>query len=149
MFFTAVFRKPVMILLMIIGGINLVFYGIIKSKVIGEVSHNEEFHLYIGLGLVVFFPLWLFWRAGKMYTKNPALQERINMKIDAEKISIEGQTFGGDFEWEHVVKVKQTKRWVIMNRGGNIVQFIPLSSFKSEHDLRTFWRFAGENGLGE
>ncbi len=147
MFFTAVFRKPGMIALLVLGILNLLYDFLLRSGIAGETSADSNIHLFAGIAIVVGLPLLLYFRAGRTYRSNPQLQENIRMIFTEEEISIQGQSFEGSFPWSDVRKVRKTKSWIMIYRNRNIVQFIPATAFRTAGDFHSFSELCRKSGF--
>ncbi len=79
---------------------------------------NIHIHLsfsnFIPLLIIVFLHLSVYNAAKKAYKTNHQLREATVYHIDMNKMLVEGETYSATFKWNTIVKVTQTKNWILI-----------------------------------
>jgi hypothetical protein len=115
--------------------------AIILLMVIGLINKNEKdwetMKLY-AFGLMIVFmivPFLIFIQAKKLYSSNKVLHEKIFYTIDNEKIIIKGESFNSECNWNHFLKVKETKGFFMIFEGATTAMLINKEALDQEQTI--------------
>jgi hypothetical protein len=112
--------------------------GILLFVVIGIFNSNENdsgMFKFIALGIIISFlliPLLTLSQAKKFYESNKALNEKIAYTIDNEKVTIQGESFNAECNWDHFIKMKETKGFFMLFEGNTTAMLINKAALDQE-----------------
>lgn len=72
---------------------------------------------FIGLLMIFFLPVSLWFILSKAYKSKKALHERIVYDFSEENIKVKGGTFSSVTEWVNIYKVAEYKKWILIYTG--------------------------------
>ena len=77
----------------------------------------------------VFIIIRSYFRLKNAFFSNKKIQEEIIYTFTEEKVQTKGETFEGDFAWNTVYKIKETKDWLLIYQSKTTMNMIPKKYF--------------------
>lgn len=77
----------------------------------------------------VFIIIRSYFRLKNAFYSNKKIQEEIIYTFTDEKVQTKGQTFDGDFTWNTVHRVKETKDWFLIYQSKTTMNMVPKKYF--------------------
>lgn len=77
----------------------------------------------------VFIIIRSYFRLKNAFYSNKKIQEEIVYTFTDEKVQTKGETFDGDFTWNTVHRVKETKDWFLIYQSKTTMNMIPKKYF--------------------
>jgi len=81
--------------------------------------------------IIVFIIVRSYFRLKNAFYSNKKIQEIITYTFTDERVHTKGETFDGDFTWNTVFKVKETKDWFLIYQSKTTMNMIPKKNFNS------------------
>ncbi|QQQ29995.1 YcxB family protein [Chryseobacterium indoltheticum] len=79
--------------------------------------------------VVVFIIIRSYFRLKNAFFSNKKIQEEIIYTFTEEKVQTKGETFEGDFAWNTVYKIKETKDWLLIYQSKTTMNMVPKKYF--------------------
>lgn len=79
--------------------------------------------------VLVFIIVRTYFRLKNTFYSNKKIQEEITYIFTEEKVQTKGNTFDGDFTWNTVYKVKETKDWFLIYQSKLTMNMVPKKYF--------------------
>lgn len=79
--------------------------------------------------IFVFIIIRSYFRLKNAFYSNKKIQEEIVYTFTDEKVQTKGETFDGDFTWNTVHRVKETKDWFLIYQSKTTMNMIPKKYF--------------------
>ncbi|WP_445431445.1 YcxB family protein [Chryseobacterium indoltheticum] len=79
--------------------------------------------------VVVFIIIRSYFRLKNAFFSNKKIQEEIIYTFTDEKVQTKGETFEGDFAWNTVYKIKETKDWLLIYQSKTTMNMVPKKYF--------------------
>lgn len=89
-----------------------------------------------GLGIVVFLPLVIIYKAKLSYKSNPKVREPITYEFNNDGIKISGSSFNAEMNWDSLYKVTERKEWIFLWQSKQIANTIPIRYFKPDELIK-------------
>ena len=121
MFFQT-YKKPIFILTLILGLINL--YFVIISLFLYEAFDNFT-SLFIVIFALIFYPILLYVRFRNFYKSHKILGLRTITEIDDNGFSDIGEGFEAKILWQNIYKIKEIKNWILVYHNSTAYGFMP------------------------
>ncbi|MDY0931432.1 YcxB family protein [Chryseobacterium sp. CFBP8996] len=77
----------------------------------------------------VFIIIRSYFRLKNAFYSNKKIQEEIVYTFTDEKVQTKGETFEGDFTWNTVYKIKETKDWLLIYQSKMTMNMVPKKYF--------------------
>lgn len=77
----------------------------------------------------VFIIIRSYFRLKNAFYSNKKIQEEIVYTFTDEKVQTKGETFDGDFTWNTVYKIKETKDWLLIYQSKTTMNMVPKKYF--------------------
>ena len=77
----------------------------------------------------VFIIIRSYFRLKNAFFSNKKIQEEIIYTFTDEKVQTKGETFEGDFAWNTVYKIKETKDWLLIYQSTTTMNMVPKKYF--------------------
>ncbi|WP_404986901.1 YcxB family protein [Chryseobacterium sp. M5] len=77
----------------------------------------------------IFIIIRSYFRLKNAFYSNKKIQEEIVYTFTDEKVQTKGQTFDGDFIWNTVHRVKETKDWFLIYQSKTTMNMVPKKYF--------------------
>ncbi len=77
----------------------------------------------------VFIIIRSYFRLKNAFFSNKKIQEEIIYTFTDEKVQTKGETFEGDFAWNTVYKIKETKDWLLIYQSKTTMNMVPKKYF--------------------
>lgn len=77
----------------------------------------------------VFIIIRSYFRLKNAFYSNKKIQEEIVYTFTDEKVQTKGETFEGDFAWNTVYKIKETKDWLLIYQSKTTMNMVPKKYF--------------------
>ncbi len=121
MFFQT-YKKPIFILTLILGLINL--YFVIISLFLYE-AFDDFTSLFIVIFALIFYPILLYVRFRNFYKSHKILGLRTITEIDDNGFSDIGEGFEAKILWQNIYKIKEIKNWILVYHNSTAYGFMP------------------------
>lgn len=131
------YRKPIMLIISILGAIMLLLSLAYAITVFNKIGHFPYIPLMLGLIFVFLMPYSVYSQAKKNYTAKTRIKERLIYTFDEDKVSVTGETFSGKIPWSKIVNVQELKNCILLYQSQNAADIIPRKAF-SDEQLVTF-----------
>ncbi|MCD0455469.1 YcxB family protein [Chryseobacterium sp. LC2016-27] len=79
--------------------------------------------------IFIFIIIRSYFRLKNAFYSNKKIQEEIIYTFTDEKVQTKGETFDGDFTWNTVHRVKETKDWFLVYQSKTTMNMIPKKYF--------------------
>jgi len=125
------YRRPVIILMTIIGIVMLIFS---ITHFLG-LYHSEKppfFPLVFGTFVVAMLPFSVYRSAIKNYKSHQRLSELITYEFDDEQIRIKGNSFSSELTWAQTYKLLELNHWILIYQNRQVANVISKETFSSE-----------------
>jgi len=128
--FLLTYRKPVNILLSIIG--LVMFFGAILYFIGVSLPIDEPPYIALLLGflIVVVSPLSTYIASRRAFYSHTSLRETIMYEFEDDKIRVTGEAFNSELTWSSIYKVLELKHWILIYQSKVIANIIPKQSFQ-------------------
>lgn len=77
----------------------------------------------------IFIIIRTYFRLKNAFYSNKKIQEEIIYTFTDEKVQTKGETFDGDFTWNTVHRVKETKDWFLIYQSKTTMNMVPKKYF--------------------
>lgn len=77
----------------------------------------------------VFIIIRSYFRLKNAFYSNKKIQEEIVYTFTDEKVQTKGETFDGDFTWNTIYKIKETKDWLLIYQSKMTMNMVPKKYF--------------------
>ncbi|MBM7421358.1 MULTISPECIES: YcxB family protein [Chryseobacterium] len=77
----------------------------------------------------IFIIIRTYFRLKNAFYSNKKIQEEIVYTFTDEKVQTKGETFDGDFTWNTVHRVKETKDWLLIYQSKTTMNMVPKKYF--------------------
>ncbi len=123
------YRKPVMILLTILG--SLMFVGAIFYFLGFQVPVDEPpyFQIVFGFFIIAVLPFSVYRSSKKNFISHGRLQEKITYEFTEEKMKQTGESFNSEMDWSKIFKVQELRNWILIYQSKQLANILPKSSF--------------------
>lgn len=81
------------------------------------------------VAVFVFIIIRSYFRLKNAFYSNKKIQEEIIYTFTDEKVQTKGETFDGDFTWNTVHRVKETKDWFLIYQSKTTMNMVPKKYF--------------------
>lgn len=81
------------------------------------------------VAVFVFIIIRSYFRLKNAFYSNKKIQEEIVYTFTDEKVQTKGETFDGDFTWNTVHRVKETKDWFLIYQSKTTMNMVPKKYF--------------------
>ena len=96
-------------------------------------SHNP-LHIIFAVAILVYLPIERLFQAKKQVTLNPVFKENLHYTLDDEKMSIDVLEEHMDAAWDSIVKVRSTKKSLILYTNRVTATIFPRESLGENYD---------------
>src|SRR5207253_7183381 len=111
--FTLTYRRPIMILVVIVGLFSLTW--ILNGQFNFLLLPSPTFYQYITLILVaVIQPLVIYTTIRKNYHSSNHLKEPLEIEFTGSQVKIKGKSFYTELDWEKTFKIVELKNWFVI-----------------------------------
>ena len=125
------YKKPIYIFASLLA-IYLVTTVILNYfKIINYYTETPYFETIAAL-LILFGPTIIVLITSKGYMSNPSMQHDVIYTFKNDGISLEGYTFKSELSWPHIIKMKETKKYLLLYSGERLANFIDKSELTLE-----------------
>src|ERR1044072_881750 len=124
-FFKGLYKRPVFILSTVLG-----LYLIMSPFIYGE-SDTPLYETAVGCFLLL-APCLIALAAIKQFTSNPSFKNDVTYTFSESGVTVQGQTFKGEFVWAHINKQKEIGRFLILYHTKKAGTFIDKSKLTQE-----------------
>lgn len=97
------------------------------------VNHNL-LYIIAGLAVLVYLPIERYIQAGKQVALNPVFKETLHYSLDAEKMTIDVLDEHMEAQWEQVVKVRSTRKSLILYTNRVTATIFPREALGADYD---------------
>jgi len=135
--FQLTYKKPLIIILTIIGFLSLItsilyFFGLFSSF-----SNPPYFPLFFGIFIAFFLPLSVYRQANRSFNGNKRLSESITYEFSQDHVSLTGESFTSTYTWNKIPKIVINQKWVLIYQNKTTANIIMRKNFQ-ESDLLQF-----------
>ena len=96
-------------------------------------SHNP-LHIICAFAILAYLPVERLFQAKKQVTLNPVFKEKLHYTLDDEKMSIDVLDEHMDAAWSSIVKVRSTKKSIILYTNRVTATIFPRESLGEDYD---------------
>ncbi|MCR5406703.1 MAG: YcxB family protein [Lachnospiraceae bacterium] len=97
------------------------------------VDHNP-LYIIAGLAVIVYLPIERYIQAGKQVTLNPVFKETLHYTLDDEMMAIDVLDEHMEAKWDQVVKVRSTKKSLILYTNRVTATIFPKESLGKDYE---------------
>ncbi len=97
-----------------------------------EELEENLFLLILGIAGVFLFPTMVFIQTRKQYRSNSQLHEVVNFTFDEDHFELVGRSFAKEYDWANLMRIKTTKKFIILFTSGREGFFIPIRCLQTE-----------------
>lgn len=117
-------RKPMVIILFLIGFALIVtsLLYFIGFKI--PFSEPPYFQLFLGLFIIILYPLFFILSVRKTFMTHLRLHERIIYEFNPDKITITGETFKSEMNWSKIYRIQELRNWILIYQNRLIANII-------------------------
>lgn len=129
--FYLTFRRPIMLLFLIIGGVfilNALFQFTPGSQ-------QTSVGLMVGIVMPIYLVTAVYWRTRKIFQTNKRLSERMTYELDSERIRVSGETFASEMDWSGVHKIEELRHWFLIYSSGQTANLVPKSALGGQEEI--------------
>ncbi len=129
--YAALYKRPLFILVTLLAlylffTVILNYFGVIKF-------YTETPYFETTAALVILIgPTLIVIATSKGYVSHPSMHHGIMYTFKNDGISLQGQTFKSELSWAHIVKIKETKKYLLLYSSKKIGNFIDKSKLTAE-----------------
>jgi hypothetical protein len=118
------YRRPAMIIICLMGTFMVIsaLYLIIVAENLAT-SIVPQFLL--GIFFLIGLPFFILYGASKNYKTHGKIQGKVVYDFTEEKISIAGESFNSEMNWNSLYKIVELKEWIILYHNRQAANFIP------------------------
>jgi hypothetical protein len=119
----SIYKKPAFILATIVGLYLVGTVALHYLHIITYYSETPYTEIISGI-FILLSPTIIALMAAKGHYTNPSLQHEITYTFGEDGINVKGLTFESVLKWTHVVKQKETKKYLLLfcsNKQGNFI----------------------------
>ena len=132
--YSQIYKKPMFILASLVG-LYLIVTAILNYFKISDYNSDASFYETL-LGLFILSgPTLIVLIAEKNFQSNPSLQDDIKYTFGQEGIFVKGLTFESTLKWAHIIKIRETQKYLILYCSKKAGNFIDKSKLTEEQML--------------
>jgi YcxB-like protein len=121
--YTRVYKNPFLIIITLIGAFLLMLLILNFFGIVGYDSKSPYIDLVMSFFLLL-TPVITVLTVAKVYYSNPSLQHEITYIFGEEGISVKGLNFENVLKWPYMIKLKETKKYLLLYSSKKLVNFI-------------------------
>jgi len=129
------YRKPMMIILTILGLIMLFTSILYFLGLPVPVSSTPYMPLFFGIFTIV-LPLFIYRNSKRNFSSHGRLNEQISYEFTEDKIIITGESFKTEMDWTKLYRIEELPKWILIYQNRIIANVILKSSF--DNNLNDF-----------
>jgi YcxB-like protein len=129
--YSELYKKPQFILTTLVGLYLIVTVVLNYLNIIDYYSGIPVYEIIFGV-FILLGPTMIVLIAAKGYTSNPSLQHDINYTFGDNGITVQGLTFKSELSWAHIIKQKETGKYLILYSSKKLGNFIDKSKLTLE-----------------
>ena len=118
------YRKWYIILITVFCILGLLFYLLDLLQVSDFYNETPVLMIAFAIYFLLIIPLLMRNKAGKNYASNRRIQQTITYTFSEEGIAFKGDDFEGQYSWNNVIKIKQTKKYLLLYLSRNAAELI-------------------------
>ncbi|PCI92882.1 MAG: hypothetical protein COB15_17195 [Flavobacteriales bacterium] len=127
------YRKPMMIIILIIGFFNLIWSALYLFPSASILFEGPPYMaLAFGIGLIIISPASIYFGTKRNFNSNPRVSEPIEYKFTNDEIDMTGESFNSSMTWDKIFMLKETNSHVLIYHDQLIAQFINKKSLTPE-----------------
>jgi hypothetical protein len=142
--FRLTYRKPMMIVLTILGFIMLITAILYFVGIPIPFSSTPFFPLFFGV-YTLLLPLFIYRTSRKNFSTHKRLHEQITYEFNDGKILITGESFKSEMDWVSLYQIGELPNWILLYQNRMIASVIPKDAFGDK--LLDFKNFVISKGL--
>jgi hypothetical protein len=135
--FQLTYKKPMIIILTLIGLLSVVTSVLYFFGLFGSFSSPPYFQLFLGICIVLFLPFSVYRQANRSFNGNRRLSESITYEFSQEQVSLTGESFSSTYTWDKIPKIEINKKWVLIYQNKTTANIIMRKNFR-EPELMQF-----------
>ena len=129
-FYKELYRKPGTIIATLAG---LCILLIAELEFAGSLNYNGTPWLDLGLGIFILLgPSLVVFVSVKRFASNPSYCDDISYTFGEDGIIMNAKTFDATLKWEHIIKIKQTKKFLLLFAAAKMAYFIKTDRLTNE-----------------
>ncbi len=98
------------------------------------ILENDKFFipLVLGLFLVFFLPISMYFTLKKIYNSHNRLKEQVLYEFDEDNMTTTGQSFSSTLSLENLYSVTESKNYILVWTSSRVASIIPKRNFSGE-----------------
>jgi len=132
------FKRPFILIMFSLILLNIL--NIFVNKSISLLDQSLILQIIIGLSVVIFVPLIVYYQTRQVYKSNKLFHEKIIYSIDNHSVKITGETFNSELKWVHFNKIKETKNFFMLYHDKVVANLLDKKNMNTE-DITKFRLF--------
>jgi c-di-AMP phosphodiesterase-like protein len=97
----------------------------------------DWYRIFVGLFLIIGFPLQVKLTAKRNYKSNRRMGERITYEFDKELIQLTGESFNSKMTWGKIYRVTENKDYFLIWQNRQVANIIPKRDL-NKNEIQTF-----------
>jgi hypothetical protein len=126
-----IYKKPLIILATLVGLYLFVTSVLSYFQIENPYTKDPFFDLVLGI-IILLGPTIMVFIAAKGYMSNPSLQHDVEYTFNNDGVNVQGLTFKSELMWAHIIKLKETKKFLILLSSKRLGNFIDKSKLTPE-----------------
>ena len=128
------YRKPLMIVIVLIGLLSLILSVLFFLGVSVSFDKPPYFQMIFGFFVVIAMPIIVFRGASKTFKSNLRMQEKMVYEFNQDRITITGESFNTEMDWEKVHKIQELRNWILIYQSNQVANILKKGSIADNID---------------
>jgi hypothetical protein len=125
------YKKPFTIIAMLLG-LYMLFMAMADFQHL-SFGTPDSFLSDLGIGLfLVLFPVLVTLIASAKFRQNPSMHHEITYTFSEDAIIVKGLTFNSTLQWPHIIKLRETKKFLLLHPNRQTANFVDKSKLTDE-----------------
>ena len=129
--YAALYKRPLYILATLLALFLVVTVILNYIGVINLYTETPYFETITALFILI-GPTIIVLVTSKGYVSNPSMQHDMIYTFKNDGISLQGHTFKSELSWKHIVKIRETKKYLLLYSSKKLGNFIDKSKLSAE-----------------
>lgn len=133
-----IYRKPIVMLAVFLAALQFAIASLYFLHTGVYFTKPPYFQLIFGFIVIFIFPVIIAWQGKKAYKAIKIFHERLKYQFSDNTITVKGDTFKNEFEWNKLLKVVEWKHWLLLYQDKYVAYPIPKEAIGEQiTNLRT------------
>lgn len=129
--FLETYRRPPFIMIGIFG-LAMFVSGLLEVAGLISFHRSSVYSALFGGLFVVLIPLLLAWLTSVQLKSNPAMLKDMKYTFREDGYSVAGDTFSTDISWRHIIRQRESGKYIILYHNSNLGNFIDKTKMTAE-----------------